>query len=167
MVNLQDLDHSSTLIQSYSFPQRHFSFSHCIHLFPVFHFLKSEICCSCFVAKSFLTHCNPMDCSPPGSSVHGISLARILDCVAISFSQEIFLIQGSNLEGTELPGKPASDTQVYLINLDLYTGGGEQNLYFSSDLENFIHLFKYFYASFSCWDSNHKYFSSLGIVPCL
>ena len=114
MVNLQDLDHSSTLIQSYSFPQRHFSFSRCIHLFPVVHFLKSEICCSCFVAKSFLTHCNPMDCSPPGSSVHGISLARILECVAISFSQEIFLIQGSNLspalEGTELPGKPASDT---------------------------------------------------------
>ena len=97
MVNLQDLDHSSTLIQSYCFPQRHFSFSHCIHLFPVFHFLKSEICCSCFVAKSFLTHCNPMDCSPPGSSVRGISLARILECVAISFSQEIFLIQGSNL----------------------------------------------------------------------
>ena len=87
MVNLQDLDHSSTLIQSYSFPQRHFSFSHYIHLFPVVHFLKSEICCSCFVAKSFLTHCNPMDCSPPGSSVHGISLARILEWVAISSSR--------------------------------------------------------------------------------
>ena len=29
-----------------------------------------------------------MDCSPPGSSVHGILQARILDCVAISFSRE-------------------------------------------------------------------------------
>ena len=29
--------------------------------------------------------CNPMDCSPPGSSVCGISLARILEWVAISF----------------------------------------------------------------------------------
>ena len=27
--------------------------------------------------------CNPMDCSPPGSSVHGILLARILEWVAI------------------------------------------------------------------------------------
>ena len=30
--------------------------------------------------------CDPMDCSPPGSSVHGISQARILEWVAISFS---------------------------------------------------------------------------------
>ena len=30
--------------------------------------------------------CNPMDCSPPGSSVHGIPQARILEWVAISFS---------------------------------------------------------------------------------
>ena len=31
--------------------------------------------------------CNPMDCSPPGSSVHGISQARILEWVAVSFSR--------------------------------------------------------------------------------
>ena len=31
------------------------------------------------VAKSRLTLCNSMDCSPPGSSVHGISQARILE----------------------------------------------------------------------------------------
>ena len=37
-----------------------------------------------------------MDCSPPGSSVHGISWARILEWVAISSSRGIFLIQGSN-----------------------------------------------------------------------
>ena len=29
--------------------------------------------------------CNPMDCSPPGSSVYGIFQARILEWVAISF----------------------------------------------------------------------------------
>ena len=43
-----------------------------------------------FVAVQLLSHvqlCNPMDCSPPGSSVHGISQARILEkWVAISFS---------------------------------------------------------------------------------
>ena len=32
--------------------------------------------------------CNPMDCSLPGSSVHGISQARILEWVALSFSRK-------------------------------------------------------------------------------
>ena len=36
-------------------------------------------------AQSCPTLCNPMDCSTPGSSVHGISQARILEQVAISF----------------------------------------------------------------------------------
>ena len=33
------------------------------------------------------TLCDPMDCSPPGSSVHGILQARIVEWVAISFSR--------------------------------------------------------------------------------
>ena len=37
--------------------------------------------------KSRLTLCIPVDCSPPGSSVHGILQARILEWVAISFSR--------------------------------------------------------------------------------
>ena len=39
------------------------------------------------VTQSCLTLCQPMDCSPPGSSVHGISQARILVWVAISLSR--------------------------------------------------------------------------------
>ena len=39
-------------------------------------------------AQSCLTLCNPMDCSPPGSSVHGILLARILEWVAILSSTQ-------------------------------------------------------------------------------
>ena len=39
------------------------------------------------VAQSCLTLCNPIDCSPPGSSVHGIVQARILEWVAIPFSR--------------------------------------------------------------------------------
>ena len=39
------------------------------------------------ITKSCQTLCNPMDCSPPGSSVHGTSQARILESVAISFSR--------------------------------------------------------------------------------
>ena len=36
------------------------------------------------------------DCNPPGSWVHGILQARMLEWVAISFSRGIFLTQGSN-----------------------------------------------------------------------
>ena len=39
------------------------------------------------VAQSCPTLCNPMDCSPPGSSVHVIVQARTLEWVAISFSR--------------------------------------------------------------------------------
>ena len=39
------------------------------------------------VAQSCLTLCDPMDCSPPGSSVHGILQARVLEWVVISFSR--------------------------------------------------------------------------------
>ena len=39
------------------------------------------------VIQSCLTLCDPMDCSPPCSSVHGILQARILGWVAIPFSK--------------------------------------------------------------------------------
>ena len=52
----------------------------------------------CFsVAQSHLTLCDPLDCSPPGSSVHGIFQARTREWVAISSSRGVFLTQGSNL----------------------------------------------------------------------
>ena len=39
------------------------------------------------VTQSCPTLCDPMDCNRPGSSVHGILQARILEWVAISFSR--------------------------------------------------------------------------------
>ena len=54
----------------------------------------------CLVAKSSPTLCDPLDCSLPGSSVHGISQARILEWVGISFSRGSSLTQRSN------PGLP-------------------------------------------------------------
>ena len=45
------------------------------------HIINMEV----LVAQSCLTLCNPMGCSWPGSSVHGISQARILKWVAIPF----------------------------------------------------------------------------------
>ena len=43
--------------------------------------------CCCLVVNSCLTLCDPIDCSLPGPSVHEISHARILKCIAISFSR--------------------------------------------------------------------------------
>ena len=45
--------------------------------------------------QSYLTLCNPVDHSLPGSSVHGIRQARILEWVAMPSSGGIFLTQGS------------------------------------------------------------------------
>ena len=57
--------------------------------------------------QSCPTLCDPMDCSPPGSFVHGILQARILEWVAISFS---------TLPSGKPPGKP----NLYYIMWQLY-----------------------------------------------
>ena len=51
--------------------------------------------CVCVCARASLLSlfsrvwlCDPMDCSPPGSSVHGVFQARILEWVAIPYSRE-------------------------------------------------------------------------------
>ena len=59
------------------------------------------------VAQSCVTLCNPVDCSPPGSSVHGILQARILEWVFIPFSR------GSSW--------PRDQTQVSCIAGDFFT----------------------------------------------
>ena len=85
-----------------------------------------QLPCESEVAQSCPTLCDPVDCSPPGSSIHGILQARILEWVAISFSRGSSLTQGSN-PGIELrspalqadaltsepPGKPM--TKIYYI----------------------------------------------------
>ena len=43
--------------------------------------------CVCEVAQMCPTLCDPVDWSPPGSSIHGIFQARVLEWVAISFSR--------------------------------------------------------------------------------
>ena len=52
------------------------------------------------VAQSCLTLCDPMDCSLPDSSVHGIFQARVLEWIAISFSR------GSSRPGIETRSPP-------------------------------------------------------------
>ena len=61
------------------------------------------------VAQSCLTHCDLMDHSLPGSSVHGIFQLRVLEWVAISFSRESFRPRDPTLQADALlygpPGK--------------------------------------------------------------
>ena len=61
------------------------------------------------VAQSCLTLHDPMDCSPPGSSVHGIFQARVLEWGAIAFSE----------------GKPLDPSNMTEIK-SLHNGGDEQ-----------------------------------------
>ena len=55
-------------------------------LICLFSYLPHSCLCSC--AQSCLTLCDCMDCRPPGSSVHGILQARVLEWVAIPSSRE-------------------------------------------------------------------------------
>ena len=63
----------------------------CLFLYTFLNWVKVK------VAQSCPTLCDPMDCSLPGSSVHGILQARIQEWVAShSLLQGIFPAQGSN-----------------------------------------------------------------------
>ena len=54
----------------------------CTHI----HTMEYCVCVRAKSLQSFLTLCNPMDCSPLGSSVHVILQARILEWVAVPSS---------------------------------------------------------------------------------
>ena len=89
------LGYSSVLLKKCSFIQQILS-TYCVEPDTVLSFVHSGRS----VTQSCLILCDPVDCSPPGSSFHGILQARIPEWVAISFSRRIFPTQGSN------PGLP-------------------------------------------------------------
>ena len=63
-----------------------------------------------YLLQSCLTLCDPMHCSLPGSSIHGIFQARVLEWVAIYLFQRSFPTQGSN------PGLPHCRPMLYLLS---------------------------------------------------
>ena len=83
------------------------------------------VCVCVLVTQSCPTLCNTMDCSPPGSSVHRISQAKILEWVAISFSRgsshrEIKLMSPALAGGfftAKPPGKPSPTQYAILLSL--------------------------------------------------
>ena len=80
------------------------------HLSPklFFYLFFDHAVLSCFSCIQF---CNPMDCSPPGFSVHGIFQARVMACVASTFSGALHdpgIEPGSPaLQVDSLPSEPA------------------------------------------------------------
>ena len=74
---------------------------------------------------SHVRFCDPMDYSPPGSSIHGIFQARILEWVAISFSMSLFKIQTNHVtplskgQGSRVNLAEALANHGRLIPLDL------------------------------------------------
>ena len=72
----------------------------------------------CSITHSCLTLCNTMDCGPPGSSVHGIFQARILEQAAIYYSggssqprdQTCLLLRCDGNTGNSFPTTQGKDT---------------------------------------------------------
>ena len=64
----------------------------------------------CLVAQSCLTLCNPVDCSPPGSSVHGDSPGKNTGMGCCALLQGIFQTQGLN------PGLPHCRQILYFLS---------------------------------------------------
>ena len=54
------------------------------------------------VAQSCPTLSDPMDCSLPGSSIHWIFQARVLEWGAIAFSNKYLLLRGKSLLGEDV-----------------------------------------------------------------
>ena len=69
------------------------------------------------VVQSCPTHCNPMDCSLPGFSVHRILQARILEWVAMS-AEELILLNCNAGEDSRVPGTSRRSNQSILKEIN-------------------------------------------------
>ena len=67
--------------------------------------------CVCLVTQSCLTLCDPMDCSPPGSSVYGDCPGKNSGVGCHAFLQGIFPTQGSN-PADSLPSDPPRKQRI-------------------------------------------------------
>ena len=97
------------------------------------------------VTQLCLTLCDPMGCSPPGCSLHGIFQARILEWVAIPFSR------GSSQPGIE-PGSPILQADSLLPKppgkLSKRGMGGRGTNLAHFKMKNWLHFsFSWFFTS--------------------
>ena len=93
--------------------------------------------------QSCPTLCDPMDCSPPGYSVHGVFPARILDLVAISYSrapsrprdQTVSPALAGRFFITVPPGTPSNDSREFCYAKELLKNWKDQ----PEEIRIFIH----------------------------
>ena len=74
------------------------------------------------VAQSCPTLRDPMDCSPPGSSVHGIFQARVLEWGAIAFSGSVYdncLIPVPSLKRKRSKGRKGKELKKNFLSLEM------------------------------------------------
>ena len=102
------------------------------------------------VAQSCPILCDPMDCSLPGSSVHGVFQARVLEWGAIAFS--VSLVIQSYLRGKGLKELEALDSRRELLTMS-----------FVSEWSNWASLLWTFLSLF--WDPFSGYSLSPKILP--
>ena len=86
----------------------------------VVYFIRACVCAK--PLQSCLTLCDPMGCSPPGSSVHGILQARILEWVAMPSSRESSPPSGQtrvscllHWQAGSLPSAPPGKPILYIV----------------------------------------------------
>ena len=81
--------------------------------------IPTSIILCVLVTKSCLTLCDPMDYNPPGSFVHEISQARMLEWVAISSSRGSSLprdwTRSSTLQADSLPSEPPGKPSAFFL----------------------------------------------------
>ena len=68
----------------------------CVYMYMCVHVCMCVYVVVCVLSQSCLTLCNPMDCRPPGSSVHGNSSSKNTGVGCHALLQGIFPTQGSN-----------------------------------------------------------------------
>ena len=82
-----------------------------------------SICIFTYCAQSCLILCGPMHCDPPGSSVHGLFQARILEWVAISYPGALpdFMIKWGSLLSPASEGRflhvPPRKPRIYFLHI--------------------------------------------------
>ena len=86
------------------------------------------VCVCVPIAQSCLTLCNPMDCNPPGSSVHRIFQARILERVVMPYFRgasqprvELMSLASPTLAGGFFTTEPPRKQQLSLPSIYLFS----------------------------------------------
>ena len=94
-----------------------------ILLLQLFHFTTAIAAAAAKSLRLCPTVCDPMDGSPPGSSIHGILQVRVLEWLAIAFSERTdeILLKTNTLYGTFLKKKKKSSMMKRSIKSNFYS----------------------------------------------